>query len=131
MKTQANSSPVLPIDETALRVIAERIGAQISHVVYAGLVDFLILFREEIRKTRMGVAVLSMPPTVRADVNLPQPMTYKPFLTAGEVAKILGISKTKAYQLIQQKEIRSFSIDKTVRVRWEDLEVFIQGHLSG
>jgi excisionase family DNA binding protein len=126
VKTQPSSSPTLPIDETALQAIAQKMGAQISHVVYAGWVDFLTLLREEIKQTGMEDAARSAP-----EGHAPKPINYKPFLTAGDIANLLGISKAKAYQLIQQKEIRSLSIDKTVRVRWEDLEAFIQEHLVG
>jgi excisionase family DNA binding protein len=131
MKTQSNSLPALPIEEAALQAIAQKMGAQISHVVYAGLVDFLILFREEIKQTKTDVAVMSTTSTTPIDETPPKPKNYKPFLTAGEIAKILGISKAKAYRLIQQKKIRSISIDKTVRVRWEDWEAFVQKHLAG
>ncbi len=132
MKTQPNSSPTLPIEEAALQAIAQKMGAQISHVVYAGLVDFLILLRGEIKQSGKEVAAHSMIPTVSVpEYDAPEPVQYKPFLTAGDIAKMLGISKAKAYRLIQQKEIRSISIDKTVRVRWEDWEAFVQKHLVG
>lgn len=132
MKTQANSSPALSIEDAALQAVAQKIGAQISHVVYAGLVDFLILLQEEIKQSRKEVAVHSMVPAASVpEYDAPEPVQYKPFLTAGDIAKMLGISKAKAYRLIQQKEIRSISIDKTVRVRWEDWEAFVQKHLVG
>jgi len=38
-------------------------------------------------------------------------------LKAAEVAQILGISKAKAYKLMQQGEIRSIHFDLTTRVR--------------
>lgn len=130
MKIQSNSLPALPIEEAALQAIAQKMGAQISPVVYAGLVDFLILLRDEIKQTGKEAASLSTISTTSIpERDTPDLVHYKPFLTAGEIAKILGISKAKAYRLIQQKKIRSFSIDKTVRVRWEDLETFIQEHL--
>ncbi len=132
MKTQSNSLPALPIEEAALQAIAQKMGAQISHVVYAGLVDFLILLRGEIKQSGKEVAAHSMIPAASVpEYDAPEPVQYKPFLTAGDIAKMLGISKAKAYRLIQQKEIRSISIDKTVRVRWEDWEAFVQKHLVG
>jgi len=127
MKTQPSSSPTLPIDESALQAIAQKMGAQISHVVYAGMVDFLILLQEERKQSGEEAPADSMIPAT----SIPGPVPYKPFLTAGDIAKMLGISKAKAYRLIQQKEIRSVSIDKTVRVRWEDWEAFVQKHLVG
>ncbi|MCZ7550927.1 MAG: helix-turn-helix domain-containing protein [Anaerolineales bacterium] len=132
MKTQANSSSTLPIEEAALLALAQKMGAQISHVVYASLVEFLILLREEIKQSgREAAAHSTIPATSVPEYDAPEPVRYKPFLTAGDIAKMLGISKAKAYRLIQKKEIRSISIDKTVRVRWEDWEAFVQKHLVG
>ena len=59
VKTQSNASPIPPLDEAALQAIAQKMGAQISHVVYAGLVDFLILLRDEIKQTGKEPASLS------------------------------------------------------------------------
>ena len=46
-------------------------------------------------------------------------------LTATEVARILKISKSSAYQLIQQNKIPSVRINRNVRVKQEDLEDFV------
>jgi excisionase family DNA binding protein len=46
-------------------------------------------------------------------------------LTAAEVARIFKISKTSAYQLIQQNKIQSLRINRNVRGREEDFEKFI------
>lgn len=119
MKTQSNSLPALPIEEAALQAIAQKMGAQISHVVYAAFVELLVLLREQKKQLEA-----SSPRTI------PLPF-MKPLLTAVEVAKALNISKAQAYQLIRRKEIRSFSVGKLVRVRREDLETFIQEHLVG
>ena len=107
-------------------------GAQISHVVYTSLMDFLILLREEGRQSgREAAAPAAIPAAPIPEPGALEPTSYKPFLRAGDIAAMLGISKAKAYRLIQQKEIRSISIDKTVRVRWEDWEAFVQKHLVG
>ncbi len=50
-------------------------------------------------------------------------------LTAPDVARILNISKGAAYQLIQQRKIRSVRINSSVRVRIDDLEEFISNNL--
>lgn len=47
------------------------------------------------------------------------------FLTAPEIAEILRISKALAYRLIAKGEIKSVRFGRTVRVRDDDLEVFI------
>lgn len=46
-------------------------------------------------------------------------------LSAGEVAKALNISKSKAYQLMQQGVIPSLRIGRSPRVKPEDLQNFI------
>lgn len=49
-------------------------------------------------------------------------------LTATEVAKILNVSKSFAYRLIQSGEISNISIGRSVRVREEDLNEFVSEH---
>ena len=39
------------------------------------------------------------------------------------------ISKASAYRMIQIRELPSFSISRTVGVRWEDLDAFIESHM--
>jgi excisionase family DNA binding protein len=51
-------------------------------------------------------------------------------LTAAQVVKILMISKSNAYRLIQQGEIPSIRIGQSVRVREEDLEEFVYQDLG-
>jgi len=117
MKTQSNSSPALPIEEIALQAVAQKIGAQISHVICAAFVELLLMMKEEIKQAEVS-PLKSAPPV-------------KSLLTAPEVARVLNISKAQAYQLIRRKELRSFSVGKLVRVRREDLDAFIQEHLVG
>jgi excisionase family DNA binding protein len=52
-------------------------------------------------------------------------------LTAYEIAIVLNISKAKAYQLIQRGEIPDVQFDRTKRVRRQDLDEFIRGHVKG
>lgn len=49
-------------------------------------------------------------------------------LTAGEVAKILRVSKSKIYRMMQLGEIRSVKFGRTSRVSLEDLQNFIRNH---
>jgi len=49
-------------------------------------------------------------------------------LTAKDVALILRISPTKAYQLLKLKKIPTISFGRNVRVREEDLNQFILTH---
>ena len=96
-------------EEAAIRAIAQRIGLRVSDEIASALNETIILIRE--------VHGRSMTYTESIDGS--------DILTAPDVAIRLKISKTKAYQLIQQKQIRSISMGRTVRVRREDLEKFI------
>ena len=49
-------------------------------------------------------------------------------LTVVEVSQLLGISRSKAYQLMRQREIPTITLGKNVRVKIEDLEEYIQSH---
>ena len=60
--------------------------------------------------------------------------TYPPttkLLKAPEVAVILNCSKALVYKLIKQKELPSVQIGYTVRVRSEDLNIFIDNNMQG
>lgn len=48
------------------------------------------------------------------------------FYTAPEIAAILKISKSMAYDLLKSRKIATVKIGKSVRVRKEDLEEYIQ-----
>lgn len=52
-------------------------------------------------------------------------MITERLLTAEEVANILGVSRSKAYHMMQLREIPTIIIGKNVRVSKEDLEEFI------
>ena len=50
--------------------------------------------------------------------------------TADEVASILNISRSKAYNLMREREIPTITIGKSVRVSREDLEKFLASNRS-
>jgi excisionase family DNA binding protein len=52
-------------------------------------------------------------------------------LNANQVGEILGISRSKAFSLLQQGEIPVVRIKRNVRVREVDLQQYIVDHLSG
>jgi excisionase family DNA binding protein len=52
-------------------------------------------------------------------------------LKPADISKILGVSKSFAYQLIRTGEIVSLRMGKAVRVRPTDLEAYVYAHLSG
>ena len=47
-------------------------------------------------------------------------------LNADDIAEILGISRSKVYQLMKSGDLPSVRIGKSVRVRKRDLEEFIK-----
>jgi excisionase family DNA binding protein len=63
--------------------------------------------------------------TIYSTITLPERL-----LKATEVAEILNVSKAYAYQLIQQRKIRSVKIGGARRVRPVDLDLFIEENLT-
>lgn len=49
-------------------------------------------------------------------------------LTAMDLIRILGVSRSKAYGLMRRKEVPIVQIGKCVRVRIEDLDEYILTH---
>ncbi len=52
-------------------------------------------------------------------------IVFEPLLSASQVAYILGLSRARAYNLMQTGEIRTVRIGKSRRVRQKDLDAFI------
>ena len=46
-------------------------------------------------------------------------------LKAEEVAQVLGVSRSKIYKMMREKEIPTITLGKNVRVSRDDLENFI------
>jgi len=101
-------------EEASIHAIAEKMGERISQVVNASLSEMLSLIKEKRRQ-----------PTVQQD-NFTHLATE--FLTASDIAKELKVSKSLAYHMIKIKEIPTFCIGRTVRIRREDLDVFVYAH---
>jgi excisionase family DNA binding protein len=51
-------------------------------------------------------------------------------LTAKDVAQVLKISKPLAYRLIAEGQLPAVKFRRTVRVRQDDLEAFIQKNVT-
>ena len=51
-------------------------------------------------------------------------------LTGNDVARILKVSRSFAYQLMRQGQIRTVHIGRSMRVRREDLEAFISENID-
>jgi excisionase family DNA binding protein len=61
-------------------------------------------------------------------------LTWTPdlqLLTASEAAQLLKVSPKTVYVMIAREEIASVHFGKSVRIRKEDLENFINSHLVG
>ena len=46
-------------------------------------------------------------------------------LKADQVAQVLGVSRSKVYHMMREKEIPTITIGKNVRVSYDDLEAYI------
>lgn len=90
-------------EELIIQDIAERLGKQISREPAVSLAELFSKLR----------AVNTQPPVQKTR----QTLHSEDFLTAIDVAGILKISRGLAYRLIQSREIPSFAVGKTVRVR--------------
>ena len=105
-------------DEVAIRQRADRVGKQLGEAVASLISEIMIAFLSgKIQAALTGPNPLQVAPT---GPNL--------ILTEGEVAKILRISKSKVYRMIQVGEIPSVKFGRTSRVRHQDLDDFIQKH---
>lgn len=101
-------------EEAIIQSIAEKVSEQISQVVTASLIEMFLMMRMN-----------RIQPAVQQTMTIPQ---ADEFLTAGDLAGMLKISKSRAYQMIKTREIASFCIGKSVRVRREDLNAYLQAH---
>ena len=113
MNNKTSKTKLSSQEEAAVQAIATRMSEQISLVVAGSLREILFVLREDGKR-------LALQPATNQDE----------FMTAGEVAKMLKISKSQAYHMIRRREIPSFSIGKTVRVRRADLEAVIESHMT-
>ncbi|NLN69421.1 MAG: helix-turn-helix domain-containing protein [Chloroflexi bacterium] len=57
-------------------------------------------------------------------------MIENKLLNADQLANILNISRSKAYQLMRNSEIPTITIGRNVRVSHKDLEEFIEQNRS-
>lgn len=90
---------------------------------------------EKIGEIRMGRGLknlkqISLPEQNKNTSDPNQPKIYKQnqLLRASEVAKVLEISKQAAYKLIQTRELPAVRFGRSVRVKFEDVEKFIENN---
>ncbi len=55
-------------------------------------------------------------------------MITEKLMTADEVANVLGVSRSKVYEMMRLKEIPTVTIGKNVRISVEDLNEYISNH---
>jgi excisionase family DNA binding protein len=53
-----------------------------------------------------------------------------PIMTVGEIAKYLKISRSKAYAMVQRREIPHIRIGKNVRIRVTDLLNWLEAQIE-
>jgi len=100
--------------EAQIRILAETLGEQVGQIV----VDFLAVVFSLASQSNICSGGNNNETTVEG---------YS-LLTAKDVAERLKISKANVYKLIQSGTIPSVRINRTVRVKTDDLENFIADH---
>ena len=116
--------PSIDFDEGAIRQRADRVGKQVGEAVSSLLAEIVL----SIVMSRSQMVSQPSPNARYSRATTIAPSKPDSILKASEVAQILGISKAKAYKLMQQGEIRSIHFDRTTRVRRQDLDEFIKTH---
>ncbi len=53
-------------------------------------------------------------------------MTEKEFLSVKDVAEKLGVVKDTIYRLIMARELPSHRVGRAIRIRWADVEAYLQ-----
>ena len=106
-------------DEVVIRQRADRVGKQLGEAAASLISEIMIAFLSgKIQAVPTGLNQIQAAPTTSPSL----------ILTAGEVAKILRISKAKVYRMMQLGEIPSVRFGRISRVRHQDLDDFIQKH---
>jgi excisionase family DNA binding protein len=102
------------------RVTSEEVANQFAKAIQL-LLDW---YRQEIVNPSQFRSV-SSPVEKEREITQTLPEADK-LLKAGEVAELLQLSHSKAYNLMQRGEIPTVRMGRTVRVRRSDLEEFIE-----
>ncbi len=62
--------------------------------------------------------------------QIPETMQIEKLLKSSDIARLLNISKSFAYLLMQSGELPTVKLGKSVRVRPSDLEQYIKWNIS-
>jgi excisionase family DNA binding protein len=106
-------------EEASISRFAERIGEQMGLIV-SDLISatmYLILSKRESVTTQSPLSTSLSPTPVGR------------LFSAAEIASFLNISKAKAYRMMQEGEILAVRMGRTVRVREQDLTLFVKDHV--
>jgi excisionase family DNA binding protein len=57
-------------------------------------------------------------------------MIATPLLTAKDIARLLKISNSHAYKLVSSGQLKAIKFNRTVRIRQEDLDAFLQSNMT-
>jgi excisionase family DNA binding protein len=114
------------LGETYIKSFSQRTGEQAGKLI----ADFLdgILFLFLVNRSPGSVRSPAVPP--RSKLSPAVPPKSENLMTAYEIAIFLNISKAKAYQLLQRGEIPAVQFGRSTRVRRQDLDEFIRGHVK-
>jgi excisionase family DNA binding protein len=112
--------------EAYIKSFSQRTGEQAGQLIGNFLDGILFLFLAE----RSPRSVRSPVVTPGSELSPAFSAKADKLLTAYEIAFVLSISKAKAYRLIQEGKIPAVQFDRTTRVRRQDLDEFIKGHLK-
>lgn len=113
-------------EEAVIKQRAEQVGKQIGEAVSSLLAEIMLSVlaaKPQTTPQRQDTILTAS----KVSKVLPEPADI---LTASEVARILRISRGKAYRMMQLGEIRAIQFDRTTRVRRQDLEEFIREHMK-
>jgi excisionase family DNA binding protein len=132
-KTMNRTNPILFYNasqehgETNIKSFAQKIGEETGQIVSDFLTGILLLVLvDRPPDSKQSPEVKQRPNSERSEAIK---QASEKLLTGSEVAERLNISKAKAYKLMSAGRISSVRFDKTVRVRKQDLEKFVDDHI--
>jgi len=120
----------LSFEEFALWSLSEKVGEirerrQVKNLKYLKSTLPNLSIQQFISEERPPALYASIIPKAKPEVGQPLTRDAKRLLTAKEAAKILVISASKMYYMMQSREIPAVRFGRSVRIREEDLDEFI------
>jgi len=120
----------LSFEEFVLWSVSEKVGEirerrQVKNLKYLKPMLLDLTIQKSGSEEKMPALSNSMTPKDKPEKGQPMASDPKRLLTAKEAAKILSISNTKMYHMMQVREIPVVRFGRSVRLREEDLDEFI------